>query len=192
MKRMLVVLLLLVVPFAGLAQTPPPAEESTMVKIRKLDLYNQILPVLLTKEQLEKLLPAIERARSKAKEVERKEATELAALNKELDEAIAKARDQGQVPKLDMVQKVEQLLWSFTIRRNATVNENTNAVVAVLEAELNEGQKRAAANSLRPKAFDPNVREEELTTSDKLRLFTRVILLDSMAYDILVGLSRKR
>ncbi len=191
MKRLLALLLLIVVPLAGLAQTPP-AEESTMVKIRKLDLYNQILPVLLTKEQLEKLLPAIERARSKAKEIERKEAAELAALNKELDEAIAKARDQGQVPKLEMVQKVEQLLWSIAIRRNATVNENTNAVVAVLEAELNEGQKRAAANSLRPKAFDPNVREEELTTSDKLRLFTRVILLDSMAYDILVTLSRKR
>lgn len=177
---------------AAYAQTPVPPEENTLLKIKQLELLGQILPLLMTRDQLGKVLSAIERARARSRDMERSEAAQLRAMNAELDEALKAAYDEGHVPKADLLNRVQQMLWTFTVRRAALGAENEDAVLAVLRAELNAGQIKAAANALRPQAFAPGVRPEDLTDDDKLRIFVRVILLDADAYDVLVRLNRPR
>ena len=48
-----------------MAQSADDATKVT-VKMRQLDILNQILPVLMTPQQINKLLPAIEKSRAAA------------------------------------------------------------------------------------------------------------------------------
>lgn len=183
---------LMAVATPGLGQPAAKLADDPLVKIRKVELLNQILPVVMTKEQLDAILPAVERARAKVRDVEKKEATELKAIEARLDAAIKAAQDEGQVPKLEFVDRLRQLLWAMGLRRQTIVGENTESVLAALKKELNVGQLKAASNALNPKQIDPSVRAEELTQDDRLRMYVKFILLDPYTYDILVALSRKK
>lgn len=183
---------LMAVATPGLGQPAAKPADDPLVKIRKVELLNQILPVVMTKEQLDAILPAVERARAKVRDVEKKEATELKAIEARLDAAIKAAQDEGQVPKLEFVDRLRQLLWAMGLRRQTIVGENTESVLAALKKELNVGQLKAASNALNPKQIDPSVRAEELTQDDRLRMYVKFILLDPYTYDILVALSRKK
>ncbi|MCW5943500.1 MAG: hypothetical protein KIS66_14805 [Fimbriimonadaceae bacterium] len=183
---------LLVSAVASFGQPAAKVEDNPLIKIRKVELLNQILPVVMTKEQLDAILPAVERARAKVREVEKKEATELRAIEARMDTAIKAALEEGQVPKLEFVDRLRQLMWAMGLRRQTVVGENTESVLASLKKELNAGQLKAAANALSPKQIDPGVRVEELTQDDRLRMYVRFILLDPYTYDLLVALARKK
>lgn len=178
--------------FAG-AQTVDPerAQKSDEVfqKATKLDLLNQILPLLFTKEQYRDILPSIERARQRVRETQKLEADELVKLDKQLDAALKDAMEKGVVPPRELLTEVSKTLQKLSIARGIISGQNTQEVFDAFVKTANAGQKKAAANALSPKLFDPSAKPEEMSDDEKLRVFVREILLHPMAYDIMRKLS---
>lgn len=180
---------------AAWAQTPPsPAQQKAdqvLVKARKVDLLNQILPALMTKDQIGKLLPVIEKARQAVREVEEKERSELGALEPKLDAAIREALEKNLVPSRDVLNNAYATFQMMQMRRQSIVSQNVEAVLKVIEDTWNAGQRKAAAQALKPEAFDPTLDSSKMTDEQKLRFYVRVILLDPLAYDLLIKLREK-
>ncbi len=179
----------------GFAQTTDQdlADRSTVIfeKATRVDLYNQILPILLTKEEYRDLLPAIEKARQKVRDTQKLEAGELAKLEAKLDSAIKEADEKGLVPPRELLTSVSQTLSKFTFARRIIAESNTNDVYTVFMKITNAGQQKAAANALNPRYFAPNVKPEEMKDEDKIKIYVREILLHPVAYDIMRQLSKK-
>lgn len=166
--------------------------DEILIKIRRMDLANQILPLVMTNAQLDKLLPAVEKARTEGRKAEEVEYDMLVKLEGSVDTALKEAYEDQKLPKQETMNQAAATFKTMRLRREAISNENVDAVVAVLEKELNAGQKKAAANALQPSLFDPTLDASKWTDTEKLRFFTRAILLDNEAYDVLLQMRNKR
>lgn len=189
MNRFRYLLLLPVFALTLLASTSVNAQDDAtkiLNKMRRVDLLNQILPVLMTPEQLQKLLPPIEAARKAKNDIERSELTEMKKLEAELDAAIKEAKEKSQVPSSQLQTKIFTLLKILENNRKAMVNEQNEAVLKAVEENLDEGQIKAATNSLTlPDG-------QKLSDRAKLSHWVRAVLMDPLSYDLLVELSRKK
>lgn len=167
------------------------AAQSSIIfdKNLKLDLYNQILPILFTKEQLRAILPSIERARQTVRETEKLEFEELKKLEKELDAALKDAESNQKIPPPELMTKVSNTLKKLSTARMLIVQMNTQAVYDAFMKATNAGQQKAAANSLNMALIMPGTKPEDLKDEDKIRIYVREILLHPMGYDILRKLS---
>lgn len=195
MKRILIALALVVsVAASASAQqvSDPVAKRSQAIleQARKLDLLNHLLPLVMTKDQIKQLLPAIEKCRSKVKQILQKEADDLKLVEIEIDKAYNDGVKKGAVPPKDLLNKLNRLFTAFAIRRDVAAAENADEVIAAMKANLNAGQMKTAANSLDIKVFQPQADPEKMSDDDKVRVFIREIILDPLAYDLLVALSK--
>ncbi len=86
--------------------------------------------------------------------------------------------------------EIAKLLDAVELRRRLIVQENVDDVTKVFLEVANSGQRRTAANSLNARLFNFGKKPEELTESDKVRMFVSEVLLHPQAYDLLVGLSK--
>jgi tRNA nucleotidyltransferase/poly(A) polymerase len=193
MTRVFVSLLLviaIVVPSASFAQDRMRAEQSSQVlqKVRELQLLNQILPVLMTDEQYDELFPVIEENRENIRMLEAREAEVLQELEPAIEEALEKAREEGVVPSAVVISKIDAAFSRLTMARTAMLDFNAGRLVAKMNEILNEGQIKAAANSLDRSLLggDP----DEMTQDEKLEAWVRNVLMDPLAYDLMVDLSR--
>ena len=157
------------------------------VKMRKLDLYNQILPVLMRPEQISKILPAIERARAAERKIEAEELAVMKNLESKLDKAIDDAETKSLVPSKELQMEIISSLRDFSKKRAILVLEQNENVLKAIEETLDEGQIKAAANAI----TIPDAEKGKLADRDRLRRWVRAVLKDTAAYDILVKLSRK-
>lgn len=164
--------------------------DALLKKVKQIDILNRILPLLMTKEQIRKVLPAVEKARARVKEAQNKEFESLKKFEARLDAANKKAIESGVLPGRDLVSEIMKMFVEHGIQRQLIASENTEAVVKALKETLNEGQIKAAVNDLNPALFDPSLKPEKMTADDKLRFFVREIFLDPAAYDVLVLLSK--
>lgn len=160
-------------------------------KIKQLDLMNQLLPLLMTKDQLKKILPAIEKARQKVDQAMTKEFDMLRQFEGKVAKAHSDAFDKGAVPGRDLLNEIIKMFKALNIYRALIADENTDAVIKVLKETLNAGQIKAATNALDPQTFDPSLKPEQMTEDQKLRFFVKEILLDPAAYDVLVEMNRR-
>lgn len=167
------------------------AAQSTVIfeKNLKLDLYNQILPILFTKEQLRAILPAIERARQAVRETEKLEFEELKKLEKELDAALKEAETNQKIPPPELMTKVSNTLKKLSTARMLIIQMNTQAVYDAFMKATNAGQQKAAANSLNLALIMPGAKPEDVKDEDKIRIYVREILLHPTGYEILRKLS---
>jgi hypothetical protein len=173
-------------------QTPDEIKKSdqTMMKMRQIDLLTQIIPLALTKEQINKLLPAVERARAKVKMVQKAEAERLAKLDAKISAAIKDAEEKQIAPPKALLDELASATIDMSMKRQVAIDENTDAVVAVFKETCNAGQQKAAGHSLAPQLLDPTLDPKKMTEDDKIRFFVREILLDPQAYDVLVALEK--
>lgn len=181
-------------PFLATAQiNSATAKKSDEVglKIRKMDLINQLLPVLLTPEQLKKILPAVEKARKADTDQQIREAELLRKLEPSLDKAIADAMKSRKTVPTETLSKSASTLKAMRVSRNLMVDQQIAATLAVVNSTLDEGQKKAAANSMPVSSFWPGKKSEEISQNDKLRTWVKYVLLDQGSYDLLLALSRK-
>ncbi len=190
MKRILIVLcLLLAIAPMGLGQGDSAARSTAILdKMRQIDLLNHLLPLVMTKEQIRKILPIVEKARRDVKLQKEEEAKMLQQKSSTIDKAVADGIDKGDVPDKTLLKELNAMLQFFTMKRNAIGNDNTQMVLEVVKTTLNAGQLKAAANSLNAKLYFPNVKTEDLKDEDRLRMFVGEVLLDPLAYDLLVKL----
>ena len=192
MKRFLIVLsVVLAISGAAFSQTASDkAKQSaaTLDKMRQIDLLNHVLPLVMTKEQIRKLLPVIEKARRDVRTQEDLEAKILGQYAAKVDKAVQDGIDKGDVPNKELLRELNAVIRTFTMQRAAIASDNTDMVLEVVKTTLNSGQMKAAGNSLDFKLYNPNIKPEEVKDDDRLKLFIREILLDPLAYDLLVKL----
>ncbi|MBV6459516.1 MAG: hypothetical protein HONBIEJF_02664 [Fimbriimonadaceae bacterium] len=189
----LLVTLVLGLAAVGAAQTGSKESQKAdeiLMRIRELDLLNQILPIVFTKEQVTKILPAVERARKEVAKAEQNELEAMKKLDEKIQKAVKEAYATGQVPTRELLGEAAKLIKELTLKRLIVASQNADHVFRVLDDTLNRGQKKAVANALEPSLIDPSLDKEKMTEEEKLRFFVRIILLDPIAYDILVKLGR--
>ncbi len=194
MRSLFLVLLaaLLVLP-AGAQISSEQSRESNaaLANMRRIELLHYLLPLLLTKSQLNELLPAIERARDKVKQVQTLENKDLKMYQDEITAALKRGVEHGEMPAATLRGKIRGLLNAFEIRRQIATGENFDLVNEVIQRTWNAGQKKAAAGTLDPALFNLQSAEgKEIDDEAKLQLFVREVLLDDAAYGVLVELAK--
>lgn len=176
----------------GLLVTPAANAQDVasrvLMKMRQVDLLNQMLPVLMTKEQVQKLLGPVEKARNAEKAIEKDELEQLKKIESKLDAAIKEAKEKQQVPPGELQTEIFKTLKGFQLKRAEMVIEQNEAVLKAVEETLDEGQIKAASNALSV----PEKEGEKMASRDKLRRWVRIVLMDPLSYDLLVELSRKK
>lgn len=159
-------------------------------KLHELDLLNQLLPVLMTKEQMRKILPSVEKAREMVRATEKGEAEQLEKLAAKIDPVITEAYEKKKVPSIDILTEYAKTFAKLRVVRRSVVEANTTNVLEVVQKTLDKGQLAAARNALEPKYIDPSLDKEKMSDDEKLRFWVKVILLDPQAYTILTKLSK--
>ena len=191
--RILMIALAALTVSVGMAQ-PGTANaqkaDAAMEAIRKLDLLNQILPIVLTKEQVNQLLPVVEKARAKVRLTMQREAEELGKMQSRLDAAVKEATDNQKLPDKALLAEANKLINTLTLVRQVITEENTDLVLEQLKKTCNAGQLKTAANSLDPRYYGSTAKPAEVKEETKLRLFVREILLDALTYDLLLKMAK--
>lgn len=175
---------------AQLTSATTKRSEEVGLKIKKMDLINQLLPVLLTPEQLKKILPVVEKARKAETDQLVREADLLKKLEPSLDKAISEATKTKKTVPIETMTKASSTLKAIRVSRNVMVDQQITATLSVVKSTLDEGQKKAAANSLPVGNFWPGKKSEEVSQDEKLRAWVKYVLLDPGSYDLLLALSR--
>jgi len=162
--------------------------DSFIRKVQILEVYNHILPVLMTPEQLKKLLPLVEQARQEERDMAKKEIEMMKGMEAKLDAAIAEAERNGTVPSQEVIRELQQVDIAIARLRQMVIQANVARVYDALKTILNPGQLKAAAGTF----TIPRVEgQPELTEEEKVKRWIQFILLEPEAYPILIRLSRE-
>lgn len=197
MKRLLAAILAVSLSVVVFAQTTPDPETKPAppldanVLIAKVDALNHILPLLLTKEQAGKIMTALEKVREQEKKVRKNEDDQLRPFLEKLKVAVKRGEEEHLVPDRQLLIDLAKLLRTFDKVREITVDQNVDTLETLLKSTLNAGQIKTLQQSLDPRFFAPDIKIEEVSDSQRTRLFVRAILLQPAAYDVLVALSKK-
>lgn len=193
-KSLAVLLLACLMAVSSFAQTSADERNKRIAemvdKMIRVELINQLLPVMLTKDQLKALLKPIERSRTRVRELRQQDHDELKRLEAQFDEAIEKGQAKGSVPPQELMAAISKVIFDSATRTQIVASENIEEVMTTFKQVANKGQLKAAANSLNPKFFNPKAKPEEMSQDDKIRVYVSEVLLHVLAYDIIIRLSR--
>ena len=170
---------------------PQMAKESTDItaNMHKVELLNQILPLALQPNQIQQILPVLERIRAKQKAQLVKEHQLLLEFQK-TSAAAVDAGVKGKLPSPNMVRDIDAFYESITISREAATGDYIDTLLPALQKILDKGQQKVMANSLTLKFFEPDITPQEATDDQKERVFCREVLLDPATYDLLVAMAK--
>lgn len=173
------------------AQAQPVNQKATDIqaKIRQIDLMNNILPVLFRKDQLQQILPLIERARQAEANLLKQEEKILRDLEPTLDSAIKEGTEKQVVAKPELITKILNTFKGMQLARQVLSEEHVEKTLKLCEQILDEGQKKAAINALDP-GFYKGKDAKSFSDRDKLKFFVGGILMDPLSYDLLLKLNR--
>jgi hypothetical protein len=190
LRKLFCLALIVATALPALAQSEEKAKRSQSVqaKFHQADLLIQILPLVLTKDQINKLLPAIEQVRAKQKKALEFEDDEIIKLEAKINPVIDAAFEKGTYPPRDIQLEIFKITKALAVRRSLIRAELVDSVYAVVDRVFNAGQKKAAANSLDWKALDPTAVEDPKSDEQKIKFFVRWVLIDPGTYDILLKL----
>ncbi len=161
-----------------------------LTKARQLDLLNHMVPLVMTKEQINKMLVVVEKARANVEKIKLMEANELIQYETKINDAISKGVNKDQVPAKNLMVEINRLFNAFSVRRTVAAGENADLVYEVLKKEFNAGQFKAAANSIDMKAYEKDIDVTKLTDEAKVKFFIKDIFLDPACYDLLLKMTK--
>lgn len=176
--------------YAQINKDDPHKVDPILTKLAEIDVANQILPLVLTKDQINKLLPIIEKCRQNVRQQEASEARRIKELQPEIDKVydeIGKAIS----PSETFLAKINLLFETFEKERQKVLVDNGAIILANMKEILNEGQKKAAINVVDKVYNEITKTWEEGTDEMKLQFFSVKVLLNERAYDLLVRLREK-
>lgn len=186
MKKLLISLSLLTVVVGAQAQAVAEdrsVQASTiLMKTVQVDLLNQMLPLLFTKQQWGKVLTAVESCRETVRSTERNEFEELKKLDGRLTAAIEAAIQKGELPKPELIVEYKGRFLAFEKTRQFMAIQNVEKVYEVFNAVANTGQKKTAMNSLDAKRYG---KVEEMKEEQKIKLYISEVILNPLAYDLM-------
>ncbi len=182
---------LLLALLVGVPGQQPPKRTITEVQtmLGEIDVANRILPLVLTKEQIRKILPVIERCRQNVRNQEQKEARELLAMAEEIEKVHAGVI-KGVVPSPEFLAKMNDVFKRFENERNAVKMANGILLGQTLNEVLHDGQKRAIVNVVDKVFNEQNRKWEEASEDAKIQFFALGILMSEDGYNFLVKLNR--
>jgi hypothetical protein len=158
-------------------------------KMAELDLANRILPLLLTKDQIAKLLPEIEKARKNVRDQEKKEADRLKELQPEIDKYHSEIFE-GKTPPQAFLDKMTALFKKFDNERVGVKVANALILSEAMNKHLNEGQIKAAVGVVDKIYDEQNKKWDNGTAAQKLQFYAVSIFMGERAYDLLVRMGR--
>jgi len=161
----------------------------TLEKLAEIDLANQLLPVLMTKDQIKVLLPVIEKCRTNVRAQAKKEADRLKALQSEIDKVYGEAY-KGMVPSQEFLDKITALFTKFANERVGVSLANSLLLFEKMKETLNDGQKKAVVGVVDRIFNQENKKWEDGTADQKLQYFGATLILGDRGYDMLVKLSK--
>jgi hypothetical protein len=179
--------------FAGAQQIDPQkAKESDLIvaNMRRLELLNQILPLVLTRQQINAILPSIERVRDKIRQLYLTEHDNLMEFQNKAKSSVD-AGVKGQMPDNKLVTDIRAFFQANDVRRQSVVEHNIDIIMPVLLKNLNKGQMKVMANSLTLAFFEPDIKPQDANDDIKQRIFVREVLMDPLTYDLLIQMSTK-
>lgn len=193
-RKLILLPMLLLAAGSCLAQTQSDldrAKRSDQIadKVYQLDLLNQILPLLLTRDQLMKLLPPVEKARQKVREQQKFEFEKLTAIESKVDAEIKRGVEKGEVPSRAILGELNGTIFAFRALRSSIAEDNTDTILAVFKTVLNAGQLKAAMNALASEEL--GVDKTKLKDEEKLRLYVKEVFLHPLTYEVLKKLSMR-
>lgn len=194
-KPLLLIALAVLLPNLSSAQvSTSDASRSTEIqkKVAELDSLVQISPLALTKVQINALLSAIEKVRQKLREVETLEAKDLVTIDLKVSKAVDEGVEKNAYPPRELQNQVASLWRAMGIRRNLLYTDMVDSVFKVCKTTLNEGQLKTMEKSLKPDALDPSLKGVEMDSDARIKFFVRKILLDPVAYDLLVKMGKRK
>jgi len=165
--------------------------QEVQTKMRKVDLLLQIMPLVLRKDQFSPILAELERIRKKQSEVLSREDDEIIKLEAKLDEALKKANEDGVYPSRELQLECFKLTRALGTVRNMARTDFASELFKVVDTVFDKGQKAIAAKSLDWKLMDPSLKLDEKPQADQIKFYLKLVLLDPLAYDVLVDLSKK-
>ncbi len=191
--RLIFALLLSLTTAFGFSQVTTGGAKSDEInlKLRQIDVMIQLVPLALTKTQLDKILPVLEKLRSEEKAMRANEDKLLAEKEAATTKVWTEAIEKGVYPPRTYQQEIAKLSGAIGIRRSVFANECADRMVEVVKASLNAGQMKAMVNSLEPNALNPqNPKAKDMTEEQRIRFFVRAVWLDPYAYDVLVKMRK--
>ncbi|MEZ5162834.1 MAG: hypothetical protein R2688_03590 [Fimbriimonadaceae bacterium] len=159
-------------------------------RIHHLNLLNQVLPVLMTKEQIKKLLPVMEKQRQAVKDLEKREFDEMSKIDAKVQAALKEAKEKQVLPSDELNAEIQLMATKFNMERIKLLALQINELTAAMEEHLNAGQIKAAALALNPKIFNPEVDDTQYTEKERLLLWVRYVLMDPEIYPLMIELSK--
>lgn len=174
---------------AQVSTNDPHKMGPTLEKMAELDLANRILPLLLTKDQIAKLLPEIEKARKNVRDQEKKEADRLKELQPEIDKYHAEIFE-GKTPPQAFLDKMTALFKKFDNERVGVKIANALILSEAMNKNLNEGQIKAAVGVVDKIYDEQNKTWDSGTAAQKLQYYAVSIFMGDRAYDLLVRMGR--
>lgn len=176
----------------GIITDKGKSSDAVMVKLHKIDLLNQILPLLLTKKQiLNDILPALDKARAQWKVILDAEDNTLAELDPKADEVITNAVDKRIYPPKDYLLLVSGKTKQMLIKRQIAQADIVKTFLGVLTTSLNAGQMKALEGSYDAHFIDPTKKPEEISVDTKRDFFVRNVFLDPMTAELLAEIVAK-
>lgn len=164
--------------------------DKVQITIAKLEIANNILPILMTKDQIRTFLPAIEKARQEETGLKKKEEQLLLELETQTNEALKNALEKNQVVPAETMGKIRSTFKAMITARQIFAKAQIDDMVSLVTGTLEPHQVKVAQNILDWSVYAPGVDKDELSDSQKLRIWTQAILMDPLTYDMLVQMSR--
>lgn len=158
------------------------------LKIKRLDLLNQIIPVLMTKQQMRKILPVVQKARQEEANLEKLEKAQMQKFNARIDKAIKDAEEKQVLPDTKLIVELRGLHSTLALARTVMIGQQVDKVITVMKDTLNEGQINSAVKSVDPATFGNGVKPE-MSDNAKLKLWVQFVLMDPIGYSIIYDMS---
>ena len=104
--------------------------QRVLEKLRKVEIYNQLLPVLMTPDQIKALLPILETHRADAVKQEEFEYKTLHDYESKLDEALKDSEGKGNVPDKQVLRDGLVYFTAFSMSRKALIDDTASLLIA--------------------------------------------------------------
>jgi hypothetical protein len=199
MKNLLLSILLLFALAAAAAAQPITTDkgkrsDEIYIKIRKIDLLSQLLPLVLTKEQINNtLLPSIEKARQRIRLVLSAEDDEVGSLEDRVNEVLKNALERGVFPPPTFTDEIERRSRGMATRRSVEIANQTEEILKAVKPVMTAGQWKVMAGTFPARVADPTATDPEKVSEDlRVRVFIQRVLLDPLTRELLMDIAEKR
>lgn len=176
---------------AGAQSTPATAAKSDEIQLKmyKVELLAQLMPLLMTKEQIRAILPTIEKVRAEQKKTIQVEADTLAKEEEGVTKALNDALQKGELPPREVQSKIQKVRQALALQRQLLITEWADQVATKAKEVLNSGQYQVMVKTIDAKMVNP-AKPDDVKDDQRARAYARMFFLDSVAYDLLVEMSK--